>query len=130
MKLLLLLLVLFCFTACDPNDPDETNKSVEPQLDVIALPADTDFPITIEGTLELDIEEGEVGEDGISEYNFGALIMKDGILLVFAHGSVIRSSNFARGDYVEAKVTLSGSDEIDADDEIATYQISKIETLN
>lgn len=54
-------------------------------------------PTTVEGTLEADVAEGEVAEDGYSDYNFGVLRVGQEQILVVVSGDLLRSAGLPDG---------------------------------
>jgi hypothetical protein len=48
-----------------------------------------DLPATVEGWLEISVEEGDVGEDGVSDFNFGSLTVGGEELMVEVSGSLL-----------------------------------------
>jgi hypothetical protein len=103
-----LLAALVCFSAgCGSSDPADS-KQADTTVDLSSL------PVTVEGRLVADVSEGDVDDEGESEYseiNFGTLTVGSNEIMVQVSGSVLRSANLpeAGGD---VRATLgSKSDE-------------------
>jgi hypothetical protein len=95
------------------------------------LPEGTTFPHVVTGALEISVEEGPVGEDDISEINFGELTVEGTTLLVSVSGDVVREGGRQRSDLFSEsnyRVTLAGIDPLSAKYGATTYQISKIQS--
>ena len=96
------------------------------------LPEGTTFPHVVTGVLEISVEEGPVGEDDISEINFGELTVEGTTLLVSLAGDVVRESGRQRSDLfggTNYRVTLAGIDPLSATFGATTYQVSKIQSI-
>ena len=84
----------------------------EPQL--IGVPVDASFPYQAEGRLEISVEEGEVGPDGLSAINFGALVTAEGTYLVSVDADLLRAAGWSRDELVgrpDVRVELASADE-------------------
>lgn len=76
-----------------------------------AFPAGTTWPQTVEGILEIAVEEGEAGADEVSEINFGTVQTASGAVLIDVEGAVVRRAGLTREDLYRSlavRATLSG----------------------
>ena len=101
-----------------------------PQAGMDELPESTTFPHVVVGALEVSVEEGPVGEDDISEINFGGLSVDGNTFMVSLAGDVVREAGIERNDLFGGatyRVTLSGIDQLSGSIGVIYYQVSKIE---
>jgi hypothetical protein len=85
-----LLAALVCLSAgCGSGKPADS-KQAETTVDLSSL------PVTVEGKLVADVAEGDVDDEGGSEYseiNFGTLTVGSEEILLQVSGSVLRSAS-------------------------------------
>jgi len=93
-----------------------------------SFPDDTTWPQTLEGTLEISVEEGEVGLDGLSAINFGTLHGSGMYLSIEVSATALRESGFSRADTnrrSRVQATLSGPGQFSTP-EYPSYRISAL----
>ena len=96
------------------------------------LPEGTSFPHVVTGTLEITVEEGPVGEDDISELNFGELAVDGTTLLVSISGDVVRDSELEREELMSGavcRITIAGRESVIGAVGVTSYSISRIEPM-
>jgi hypothetical protein len=82
---------LLAVAACACAATDESGRD----------PVTVDTPATVAGELEVAVEEGPVGDDDLSEINFGSVTDDDdGVVLVAIPADVARSSGVSREQLV------------------------------
>jgi hypothetical protein len=86
----LLIASVLALAACACATEDEPSRS----LISVATPA------TVAGQLEVSVEEGPVGDDDLSEINFGSIATDDGVVLIAVPADVARSSGVTRDELV------------------------------
>jgi hypothetical protein len=89
----------------------------------------TAWPQVLEGVVEVAVEEGDVGDDGLSEINFGSVDTDAGTYLIAIPGSVLRAAGISRDAMLpgmRGRITLSGPYEY-SDPQTPTYAVSTIE---
>ncbi len=122
-------LVLFsCLTLAACGTPSsETSANDE----ILTLPASTSWPHVVEGVLEVDVEEGEVEDDGMSDFNIGAVVTPEGVIMIEVSARVLRAGGISRDDYSGARVqaTLSRPSEYSAADQ-TIYVVTSLERLD
>jgi hypothetical protein len=80
-------LVLLPLLACPNHElPDH----------IRVFPAGTAWPQAIEGALQVMVEEGDVGPDGICDENFGSITFEGKSVLVAASGDALRAAGISR----------------------------------
>jgi hypothetical protein len=62
------------------------------------FPEGTVWPQVLEGVVEVAVEEGDVGDDGFSEINFGSVDADTGTYLIAIPGDVLRAAGISGGD--------------------------------
>ncbi len=87
------------------------------------------LPMSVEGILIYDVEEGSVGLDGISEVNFGELQTSKGSLLIEVWADVLRNSGARNNDHIKATLTSATNVGNPGGEPIFTYKITKIDRL-
>ncbi|HEV7239707.1 MAG TPA: hypothetical protein VGQ36_10735 [Thermoanaerobaculia bacterium] len=95
------------------------------------LPSDATWPHTIEGKLEISVEDGDVDADDLSELNFGSIRTTDGTFLIHLDATVIRQAGLRRDQlYPEPTVRaeLSGPHKYSLPT-APTYRVSKISII-
>jgi hypothetical protein len=98
----LLFLALAPLAACSPEGVGVSART---------FPAGTAWPQTVEGVLDIAVEEGEAGADEISEINFGTVQTASGTVLIDVEGAVVRRAGLTREDLYRSlavRATLSG----------------------
>ncbi|MFW2334608.1 hypothetical protein [Ilumatobacter sp.] len=63
-------------------------------------PITIDTPATVTGALDVSVEEGPVGDDDLSEINFGSVTTGEGVVLVAVPADVARASGVTRDELV------------------------------
>ncbi len=117
-----LLSALACFPGVGRN----------PGREPLTLPAGTSWPTTLEGVLELAVEEGTPYEDGLSEINFCSLERDDGYYLLEVYAPAVRGAGMSRDDLVASprvRATLSGPSELLFSDETPYYVVTALEQV-
>ncbi len=96
-------------------------------------PLTLEVPAEVEGTLDVSVEEGPVGVDGVSQLNFGSIEL-DGarFVLVEITDEVVRAAGLDRdelvsGPVVRAQIELEGER---FDPRAPTYPVASIEILD
>lgn len=95
-------------------------------------PNRVETPATLTGQLDVSVEEGPVGDDEISEVNFGSLAVDDGFVLVQISGATARAAGLSHQELVGGgrfRVGLSGESEF-TDPRVPTYVVSELELLD
>ncbi len=97
------------------------------------LPPDTAWPATVEGVLELAVEEGTPYEDGLSEINFCSIELEGGgYYLVEVGVAPIRAAGMTRDDLISdprVRATLSGPSDSLFSSETPYYVVTALERL-
>jgi hypothetical protein len=126
-KLLLLITVLiagiFILFGCEKSNKNNQNGAKTMDINPNSL------PVTVEGVLTYDVEKGPVGEDGISEVNFGELQTKNGPILIEVWADVLRKSKARRGDQIKATLTSATNFGNPGGKPMYTYKITEIEKI-
>jgi hypothetical protein len=114
---LALLATLVCLCAgCGSSDPADS-KQAGNTVDL------SNLPVTVKGNLVADVSEGEVDDEGGSEFNFGTLTVGSQEIMVQVSGSVLQSANLPE-DGGNVRATLGSK----SDDYGATYyEITSLE---
>lgn len=97
------------------------------------LPLTIETPTTIVGLLEVTVEEGPVGDDDISEINFGNVEVEGGYVLVEIPGDVLRAAGLAWDDLQTPsryELSVSGPGEVIADAQIPSYAVESLTPLD
>lgn len=97
-----------------------------------ADPQRVETPAVLTGQLDVSVEEGPVGDDEISEVNFGALAVDDGFVLVQISAATVRSAGLSHQELIGGgrfRVDLSGESEY-TDPRVTTYVVSELELLD
>ena len=76
---------------------DATSTDVRGGVQPIAI----EVPATVVGVLEISIEEGPVGDDDLSEVNFGSVTTDDGVVAVEVWADTVRAAGLTRDELVE-----------------------------
>jgi hypothetical protein len=85
-----------------------------------------EFPAVLEGEFSVDVAEGDVDEEGISDFNFGTLVVDGRQLPVEVDGAVLRRISVTGDSPVRVRATLgSSSDEFG----VVVYRITALEKL-
>ena len=86
-KILMAAVVLLPLLACPSSElPDH----------IRVFPEGTSWPQAIEGALQVAVEEGDVGPDGICEENFGSITFEGKSVLVAISGDALRTAGISR----------------------------------
>ncbi len=64
------------------------------------VPLEVELPTELTGRLEISVEEGPVGDDDLSEINFGSIEVDDGFVLIEIAADVVRQSGLTRDELV------------------------------
>lgn len=102
---------LVLLAACGGTGSGSSNRGT--------VPLSIEVPATIVGELEISVEEGPVGDDDLSEVNFGSVETRDGLVLIEVWADVVRTAGLSRGELVAGgryQVELSGSAEYSSPD--------------
>jgi len=78
---------------------------------IAALPAGAEYPLAVEGVLVISVEEGPVGDDDLSEINFGTLESDSGTYLIEIDAATVREAGLTRDDLYaghRVRATLTG----------------------
>lgn len=89
-------------------------------------------PTVMTGRLDVAVEEGPVGGDGISEINFGSVEVADGIVLVEISAEVVRAARVSRDVLVsgrEFRVEIAGASEFSSPD-APSYVVASLEPVD
>ena len=81
---LLSLAVIVGIAACGSHEQSVSSSSPPGTL--------SSLPATVDGLLVADVAEGDIDDEGTSEFNFGTLTVGDEELLVEVSGSLLRSA--------------------------------------
>ena len=95
-------------------------------------PLTIEVPATIVGTLDISVEEGPVGDDDLSEVNFGSVATPEGPVLIEVWADVVRASGLTRAELVSGdrfRIELSGPAE-NAGPEIPGYLVVALTPLD
>ncbi len=87
-----------------------------------------EMPATIVGELEITVEEGPVGDDDLSELNFGAVDTSDGLVLVEVPAEVVRAAGLGRDELYSGgryRVELGGLADHSSPD-VPTYRVAAL----
>lgn len=95
-------LVSILLSACGSNHAD---SSASPATTAVAT-----LPTTVEGTLTVDVAEGDTDATDTSQFNFGTLAVGNEQISVQVSGSVLSAAGIA-GDGVKVKATLGSKSE-------------------
>lgn len=94
-------------------------------------PVEIEVPATIIGELEISVEEGPVGDDDLSEVNFGSIETDAGPVLVEVWADVVRAGGLTREDLVAGgryRVELVGRAEY-ATPALPSYRVGALEPV-
>lgn len=119
---------LLCAAALGACGGDDT---AEPAGDRSAVPLTVEAPTTVTGVLDISVEEGPVGGDGISEVNFGSVELDDGFVLVQVPAEVVRAARLSRDVLVsgrEFRVEIAGEGSF-FDPAAPAYLVSALEPV-
>ena len=119
---------LLCAVALGACGGDDT---AEPSGDRGAVPLVVEAPTTLTGVLDISVEEGPVGGDGISEVNFGSVEVDGGFVLVEVPAEVVRAARVSRDVLVsgrEFRVEIAGEGSF-FDPAAPAYLVSALEPL-
>lgn len=97
-----------------------------------AVPLTVEAPTTVTGVLDIAVEEGPVGGDGISEVNFGSVELEAGFVLVEVPADVVRSARLSRDVLVSRRtfrVGIAGEGSF-FDPAAPTYLVSDLEPVD
>ena len=64
------------------------------------VPVEVELPAVLTGRLEISVEEGPVGDDDLSEVNFGSVEIDTGFVLIEITADVVRQSGLTRDELV------------------------------
>ena len=64
------------------------------------VPLEVELPAQLTGRLEISVEEGPVGDDDLSEINFGSIEIDAGFVLIEIAADVVRRSGLTRDELV------------------------------
>ena len=95
-------------------------------------PLRVSVPATLTGALDVSVEEGPVGEDDVSEVNFGSIELDDGFVLIEIGAATVRAAGLTRDELVGGgrfQVELDGESEY-FDPSAPTYSVSSLEPLD
>ena len=87
-----------------------------------------DPPTTITGELEVSVETGPVGDDDVSEVNFGSVETDRGFVLVEIPAEVIRTAGLTRDEFVGGgtfTLRLDSPSE-QSDPQVPTYLVAEL----
>lgn len=119
---------LLCAVALGACGGDDT---AEPVGDRGAVPLTIEAPTTLTGVLDISVEEGPVGGDGISEVNFGSVELEGGFVLVEVPAEVVRAARLSRDVLIsgrEFRVEIAGEGSF-FDPAAPAYLVSALEPL-
>jgi hypothetical protein len=71
------------------------NRTPESPADSISTASLATLPATVEGMLVVDVAEGEVDEEGTSEFNFGTLTLGNEDISIQVSGSILQSADLS-----------------------------------
>ena len=81
---IVLVVLTLALSACGSREQSVSASSPTPAL--------ASLPATVEGMLVVDVAEGDVDDEGTSEFNFGTLTVGDDEFLVEVGGSLLQSA--------------------------------------
>jgi hypothetical protein len=111
------LFTLSLISACSSNNSDQTVQSTVSVLGKL--------PATIDGVLTVDVAEGDVDEEGTSEFIFGTLTVGSEEIPIQISGSVLTSAGISE-DGGKVTATLgSKSDEFG----LTTYTVTSLQRM-
>jgi hypothetical protein len=117
------ILVPLAFVACStPEVPEH----------IRVYPERTAWPQTVEGTLQISVEEGDAGSDGICEENFGSITTGEKTVVIDVRGNTIRTAGISRAQahqHVLVRAVLSGPSEYAAENN-PMYYVSELTLLS
>ena len=115
--LLLCLALAGCGTGSDTEDvPGKTAQAEEV----------TKFPAVVEGDFIVDVAEGDTDDEGVSDFNFGTLVVDGKQMHVDVDGAVLAGIGITGDESVRVRATLgSSSNEYG----VVTYRVTAMEKL-
>jgi len=111
---------LVLLAACGGSGSGASNRGT--------VPLSIEVPATIVGELEISVEEGPVGDDDLSEVNFGSVETPEGPVLIEVWADVVRSAGLSRDELVAGGrnlVELSGTAEYSSPD-VPSYLVAAL----
>jgi hypothetical protein len=94
--------VALTLTACSSKEPEAGSET--PGINLSSL------PVTVEGVLVADVAEGDVDEEGTSEFNFGTLTAGENELLIEVSGALLQSAGIPE-EGARVRATLGSKSE-------------------
>lgn len=95
---------------------------------VRTFPEGTPWPQSVEGVLEIAVEDGDVATDDISEVNFGSILTAEGAVLIDLRDDSIRAAGLSRDQLyqdIRVRAVLSGLSEHGG----PTYRVSELQVV-
>jgi hypothetical protein len=117
-KILAVLLASSILIGCGSAETDSSDSGAA-SVSLESLPA------TLEGDLVIDVAEGDVEEDGTSEYNAATLTVNGEEILVEVSGSILQSAGLSEAGG-KVRATLSSKTE---EYGVTVYVVSSLERL-
>ncbi|MFT3808106.1 hypothetical protein [Arenimonas sp.] len=117
----LLLLLCLPLAACGGGSDKEADAGMPDQAAQI-----TQFPAVVEGEFIVDVAEGDTDDEGVSDFNFGTLVVDGKQMHVDVDGAVLASIGITGDEAVRVRATLGSSrDEYG----LVTYKVTAMEKL-
>jgi hypothetical protein len=82
-----ILISAFVFLVACSNQTSELHTNHTSTVSLATL------PVNVEGMLTVDVAEGDVNEEGSSEFNFGTLTVENEDISIQVSGSILQSAN-------------------------------------
>ena len=123
MRALIVGAMLVLATACGGDDGGADRGRV---------PLELELPTALTGRLEISVEEGPVGDDDLSEVNFGSIEVEAGFVLIEIAADVARESGLTREQLVAGgsyRVHLGEPSEF-SDPLTPSYVVTSIESAD
>jgi hypothetical protein len=114
---IVVIVLALALAAC--GSAEQSVSATSPTPSVASLPA------TVEGMLVVDVAEGDVDDEGTSEFNFGTLTVGDDDLMVEVGGSLLQSAGVPEAG-AKVRATLGSKTEQYG---ATTYRITALSRL-
>lgn len=113
-----LLALAVCLAGCGVKD--QANPATEAEKKPLST-----LPATVEGFLEISVEEGDVDDDDTSQFNFGTLTV-DGEAISFEIDGALLQSAAIPETGARVRATFGSSEDYGG---VTTYKITALEAL-